>query len=169
MEEKGKPPFLEGYKEGPHSLISGKKHLWILYSALLVQLVWSLKGNSQFPSRDSNHYRIIPFLQTRFSHWSSSSTYPWRSSTCSTRSAGGRSTPTWARWPTWPCPSRPRTWRSGTARTATSRTETAPSRCRSLRRSELHWERVMRQCCEMNYMRDMSAEWKIKIVYILCQ
>ena len=24
MEEKGKPPFLEGYKEGPHSLISGE-------------------------------------------------------------------------------------------------------------------------------------------------
>ena len=27
MEEKGKPPFLEGYKEGPHSLISGKYQL----------------------------------------------------------------------------------------------------------------------------------------------
>ena len=24
MDESGKPPYLEGYKEGPHSLISGK-------------------------------------------------------------------------------------------------------------------------------------------------
>ena len=28
MDDNGKPPYLEGYKEGPHSLISGK-YKWI--------------------------------------------------------------------------------------------------------------------------------------------
>ena len=30
MEEKGKPPYLVGYKEGPHSLISGKYYVNIM-------------------------------------------------------------------------------------------------------------------------------------------
>lgn len=30
MEEKGKPPYLEGYKEGPHSLISGEEKGFII-------------------------------------------------------------------------------------------------------------------------------------------
>ena len=172
MEEKGKPPFLEGYKEGPHSLISGDNtgdaYHWARSLFLILVQLYSILSDLfpvgpfslfQWEKRYKYFWKIF-LLQTRCSRWSSSSTCQWHSSTCSTPSAGGRSTLTWARWPTWPCRSRPRTWRSGTARIATSRMATAPSRCRSLRRRAL-WQRTMRQICKMK--ENVRRFWEFQL------
>lgn len=43
MEENGKPPYLEGYKEGPHSLISG-----IFLLVLDLGIYWSSILDSLF-------------------------------------------------------------------------------------------------------------------------
>merc|ERR1719225_1768394 len=40
MEEKGKPPFLEGYKEGPHSLISDSLFSLIIFIYVSVTFLY---------------------------------------------------------------------------------------------------------------------------------